>query len=224
MFYLINYSRSSLFFAEGFCGRIPRKDFQCRISICGRIPRKDFAEGCGRIQKITDFFVGRSSRKDLCGRIPRKGLQCRIRICGRIPRKDFQCGMSIYGRSPRKDFAEGFRKDPRKDPRGRKKGCLFFAEGFCGRIPRKDFQCRISICGRVPRKDFAEGCGRIQKNRLPFCWPIFAEGSLRKDLRKDSGRIPEVHVFVEGFRKSFSREPSQKDSGRIPEGSGRISL
>ena len=71
----------------------------------GRILRKA-AEGS---KKITDFFVGRSSRKDLCGR---------------IPRKDFQCGIGIYGRIPRKDFAEGFRKDPRKDPRGRKKNSL----------------------------------------------------------------------------------------------------
>ena len=75
---------------------------------------KDSAEGfCGRLRKdpkkITDFFVGRSSRKDLCGR---------------IPRKDFQCGISICGRNPRKDFAEGFRKDPRKDPRGRTKNRL----------------------------------------------------------------------------------------------------
>ena len=59
--------------------------------------------------KLIYFFVGRSSRKDLCGR---------------IPRKDFQCGIGICGRIPRKDFVEGFRKDPRKDPRGRKKDSL----------------------------------------------------------------------------------------------------
>ena len=77
-------------FAEGFRGRILRKAAQGSI-------------------KLIDFFVGRSSWKDLCGR---------------IPRKDFQCGISIYGRIPRKDFAEGFRKDPRKDPRGRIKNRL----------------------------------------------------------------------------------------------------
>ena len=109
MIYLINYSRSSLFFAEGFCGRIPRKDFQCRMSICGRIPRKDFAEGCGRIQKNKLLF---------CWPIFAEGSL----------RKDSAEGFSMrnkhYGRIPRKDFAEGFRKDPRKDPRGRIKNRL----------------------------------------------------------------------------------------------------
>ena len=89
------------------------------------------------------------------------------------------------------------------------KKLFIFAEGFCGRIPRKDFQCRISICGRVPRKDFAEGCGRIQKNKLLFCWPIFAEGSLRKDS-------------AEGFSMRNShlwKDSAEGFCGRISEGS-----
>ena len=57
---------------EGFRGRILRKAAEGSI-------------------KLIDFFVGRSSRKDLCGR---------------IPRKDFQCGINI--KILRKDSAEGF--------------------------------------------------------------------------------------------------------------------
>ena len=87
--------------------------------------------------------------------------------------------------------------------------CLFFAEGFCGRIPRKDFQCRISICGRVPRKDFAEGCGRIQKNKLVFCWPIVAERSLPKDSAEGFS-MRNKHLWkdsAEGFRKDPRKDP-----------------
>ena len=89
------------------------------------------------------------------------------------------------------------------------KKLFIFAEGFCGRIPRKDFQCRRSICGRVPRKDFAEGCGRIQKNKRFFCWPIFAEGSLRKDS-------------AEGFsmrNRHLWKDSAEGFCGRISEGS-----
>ena len=98
---------------------------------------------------------------------------------------------------------------------------LIFAEGSCGRIPRKDFQCRISICGRILRKDFAEGCGRIQKNKQLFCWPIFAEGSLRKDsgegfsmqnqhLRKDPRKD-----FAEGFRKDPRKDPRGRKQNKL---------
>ena len=60
------------------------------------------------------------------------------------------------------------------------------------------------------RKDSAEGfCGRIQKNKQVFCWPIFAEGSLRKDS-------------AEGFsmrNKHLRKDSAEGFCGRIPEGS-----
>ena len=82
---------------------------------------------------------------------------------------------------------------------------------FCGRITRKDFECKISICGRILRKDFVEGCGRIQKNNWFFCWPIFAEGSLRKDS-------------AEGFsmrNRHLWKDSAEGFCGRISEGSAK---
>ena len=130
-------------------------------------------------------------------------------------RKDFAEGSRGRIFNAEEAFVEGFRgRILRKAAEGSKKINIFFVgrssrKDLCGRIPRKDFQCRISICGRVPRKDFAEGCGRIQKNKRFFCWPIFAEGSLRKDS-------------AEGFsmrNKHLRKESAEGFCGRIPEGS-----
>ena len=47
--------KNKLFFGgrssrKNLCGRIPRKDFQCRISICGRIRRRILRKDSGRIR------------------------------------------------------------------------------------------------------------------------------------------------------------------------------
>ena len=77
--------------------------------------------------------------------------------------------------------------------------------------PRKEKPKGTLVSGRVPRKDFVEGFrGRIHNHKLFFCWPISAEGFLRKDPRKD---------FPEGTAGRVGNTlRDQTLPGRIPEG------